>query len=107
MTDILHISYCCDRWEEFSPMFIDKGIETYTTDYYPIIILDKMSANDTYNVITNNKSITSYDIYTSGKIEYLNDLLKINEISFNAANYPNELREKYHINNWIQTVFKV
>jgi hypothetical protein len=59
------------------------------------------------NVITNNKSITSYDIHTSGKIAYLNDLLKINEVTFNEANYSNELREKYHINNWIQTVFKV
>jgi hypothetical protein len=59
------------------------------------------------NVVTNNKSIATYDIYNSGKIVYLNDLLKINEVSFTEANYSNELREKYHINNWIQTVFKV
>lgn len=59
------------------------------------------------NVITNNKSISTYDISDSGKIVYLDDLLKINEVSFNEGNYSNELREKYHINNWIQTVFKV
>ncbi|WP_329806603.1 hypothetical protein [Flavobacterium facile] len=59
------------------------------------------------NVITNNKSISTYDISDSGKIVYLDDLLKINNVSFNEGNYPNELREKYHINNWIQTVFKV
>jgi hypothetical protein len=59
------------------------------------------------NVITNNKSIATYDIYDSGKIIFLDDLHKINEVSFSEANYSTELREKYHINHWIQNVFKV
>lgn len=59
------------------------------------------------NVITNNKSILSYDMFSSGKIACLDDLSKINEVFFNDVNYSNEVREKYHINNWIQTVFKV
>ena len=46
-------------------------------------------------------------MFSSGKIACLDDLSKINEVFFNDVNYSNEVREKYHINNWIQTVFKV
>ena len=59
------------------------------------------------NIITNNKSIVDYDIYSSGKIVYLDDFLKIDKIPFSQSNYSEELREKYHINNWVRTVFKL
>lgn len=59
------------------------------------------------NVITNNKAIVNYDVFKSGKIFYLNDLLEFNEVAFSTTKYSTELLEKYHINKWVNTVFKV
>lgn len=59
------------------------------------------------NVITNNKSITSYDIYDSGKIVCFDDLHEINESTFCDLNYSIEIRDKYYIQNWIKIVFEL
>ena len=59
------------------------------------------------NVLTNNKSIISYDIYDSGKIIYLDDLHKINKATFSNLMYSNELIDKYHIQNWIKKIFSL
>lgn len=59
------------------------------------------------NVITNNKSITTYDIYTFGKVIFKNDFLESDKLIFNDTNYPEELIHKYHIRNWIVTVFNL
>lgn len=59
------------------------------------------------NVVTNNKAITNYDLYESGKMVYLNDLSDLDDLTFPNKKYPNAVREKYHINQWISTVFKV
>ena len=59
------------------------------------------------NVITNNKSITSYDIYESGKIVCLDNLAGINKITFSNENYSNELIKKYSIDNFIKNIFQL
>lgn len=59
------------------------------------------------NAITNNKSITSYDIYNSGKIVCLDDLAGINKITFSNENYSNELIKKYSIDNFIKNIFQL
>lgn len=59
------------------------------------------------NVITNNKSITSYDIYDSGKIVCFDDLHEINESTFCDLKYSIEITEKYNIENWINIVFEL
>jgi hypothetical protein len=59
------------------------------------------------NVITNNNSIISYDIYDSGKIIHLDDLHKINEVSFINSKYSIELIDKYQIQNWIKKIFSL
>ena len=57
------------------------------------------------NIITNNNSITTYDIYNSGKIVYLDDLYKMNKISFSNSKYSVELIDKYQIQNWVKKIF--
>jgi hypothetical protein len=59
------------------------------------------------NLITNNNYIATYDIYNSGKIVYLDDLNKINEVAFIDSKYSIELIDKYHIQNWIKNVFSL
>ena len=59
------------------------------------------------NVITNNKSITSYDIYDSGKIVCLDNLADINKVTFSNENYSNELIKKYSIDNFIKNIFQL
>jgi hypothetical protein len=59
------------------------------------------------NIITNNNYIATYDIYNSGKIVYLDDLNKINEVAFIDSKYSIELIDKYHIQNWIKNVFSL
>jgi hypothetical protein len=59
------------------------------------------------NIISNNKTIISYDICDSGKIIYLDDLHKINEATFSNSNYSNELIDKYHILNWVKKIFSL
>ena len=59
------------------------------------------------NVITNNKSITSYDIYDSGKIVCFDDLHEINESTYSDLKYSIEIMEKYNIENWIKIVFEL
>ena len=59
------------------------------------------------NVITNNQSVTSYDIYDSGKVAYESNLENLSKVSFSAKTYPTEIREKYHLNNWIRIVFGI
>ena len=59
------------------------------------------------NVITNNKSITSYDIYNSGKIVCFDDLHEINGPTFSDLKYSIEITDKYHIQNWIKIVFEL
>ncbi len=59
------------------------------------------------NVLTNNKTITSYDIFESGKIIYADNFLEVHNFNFDDKNYSNQLINKYHINQWVQTVFKL
>jgi hypothetical protein len=59
------------------------------------------------NVITNNKTIISYDIYDSGKISYLDDLYKLNKVSFNKENYPYNITKKYSLDNFIKNIFQL
>ncbi|WP_353168983.1 hypothetical protein [Flavobacterium sp.] len=59
------------------------------------------------NVITNNKSIIFYDIYDSGKIIYLDDLHKLNEVTFNKENFSNAIIKKYSLNNFIKNIFQL
>jgi hypothetical protein len=59
------------------------------------------------NVITNNKSITSYDIYDSGKIVCLDNLADINKVTFSNENYSNELIKIYSIDNFIKNIFQL
>ncbi len=59
------------------------------------------------NIISNNKTIISYDICDSGKIIYFDDLHKINEATFSNSNYSNELINKYHILNWVKKIFSL
>lgn len=59
------------------------------------------------NVITNNKSITSYDIYDFGKIVCFDDLHEINESTYSDLKYSIEIMEKYNIENWIKIVFEL
>jgi hypothetical protein len=59
------------------------------------------------NIISNNKTIISYDICDSGKIIYLDDLHKINEATFSNSNYSNELIDKYHILSWVKKIFSL
>lgn len=59
------------------------------------------------NIITNNNSIATYDIYNSGKIVYLDDLHKMNEFAFIDSKYSIELIAKYQIQNWIKNVFEL
>ena len=59
------------------------------------------------NVITNNKSIISYDIYDSGKIIYLDDLHKLNEVTFNKENFSNDIIKKYSLDNFIKNIFQL
>lgn len=59
------------------------------------------------NVITNNKFIETYDIYSFNKIILMNDFLKKNKIIINDLYYSNEIIYKYHISNWIKTVFQI
>jgi len=59
------------------------------------------------NVITNNKSITSYNIYDSGKIVCLDNLADINKVTFSNENYSNELIKIYSIDNFIKNIFQL
>lgn len=59
------------------------------------------------NVITNNQSVTLYDIYDSGKVVYEPNLENLSQVRFSAEAYPKEISEKYHLNNWIRKVFKI
>lgn len=59
------------------------------------------------NIITNNNSIATYDIYNSGKIVYLDDWHKMNKIAFSYSKYSIELIDKYQIQNWIKNVFEL
>jgi hypothetical protein len=59
------------------------------------------------NVITNNKSIISYDIYDSGKIIHLDDLNKLNKVTFNEENYPYSITKKYSLDNFIKNIFQL
>ena len=59
------------------------------------------------NLITNNKSITTYDIYNSGKIVYFDNLFKPNKFSFNKENYSNDIINKYSIANFIKNIFQL
>ncbi|MBC5833532.1 hypothetical protein G6N05_01415 [Flavobacterium sp. F372] len=57
------------------------------------------------NVITNNKSIETYDIFEAHKIKVISDTSK--NIVFSDAVYPENIIKKYHIRNWIVTVFNL
>ena len=59
------------------------------------------------NAVTNNKSIISYDIYDSGKIVYLDDLHKLNEVTFNKENFSNDIIKKYSLDNFIKNIFQL
>jgi hypothetical protein len=59
------------------------------------------------NVITNNKTIISYDIYDSGKIIYLDDLNKLNKVTFNEENYQCSITKKYSLDNFIKNIFQL
>ncbi len=59
------------------------------------------------NVITNNKSIETYDIYSFEKIIFKNNFLEIDKIMYKNLQYPCEIISKYHVSNWISIVFKV
>lgn len=55
------------------------------------------------NVITNNLSVTKYDIYSSGKIKLFND----ENYYLNKDDYPKEIIYKYSIQNWIINIFNL
>lgn len=57
------------------------------------------------NVITNNKSIATYDIFEADKIKIIENSSEI--IAFTEAVYPVEITQKYSIQNWIKTVFSL
>jgi len=59
------------------------------------------------NLITNNKSITTYDIYNSGKIIYFDNFFKPNKLSFNKENYSYDIVNKYSIENFIKNIFQL
>ena len=59
------------------------------------------------NVITNNKSIFSYDIYVSGKIVCFDDLTIIHKETFSQENYSKILIKKYGIDNFIKNIFQL
>lgn len=57
------------------------------------------------NVITNNKSIATYDIFESNKIKIIDN--SIESITFPETVYPDNIVKKYSIQNWIKTVFSL
>lgn len=57
------------------------------------------------DVLTNNKNILNYDIFNSNKIEILTNLNP--KLQFKSDKYPTEIHHKYHIDNWVKTIFKV
>ncbi|CAM4283975.1 hypothetical protein [Flavobacterium terrigena] len=57
------------------------------------------------NVITNNKSIETYDIFEANKIKVISNTNE--NIVFSDAVYPENIINKYHIRNWIVTVFNL
>lgn len=57
------------------------------------------------NVITNNKSIATYDIFEIHKIRIIDN--SIENIAFPEAIYPENIIQKYSIQNWIKTVFSL
>jgi hypothetical protein len=57
------------------------------------------------NVITNNKSIETYDIFEANKIKIISESTE--NITFSNAVYPENIINKYSIQNWIKTVFKI
>lgn len=59
------------------------------------------------NVITNNKFIETYDIYSFNKIILMNEFFKKNENISNDSYYSNEIIYKYHISNWIKAIFQI
>lgn len=57
------------------------------------------------NVITNNKSIETYDIFEANKIKLVSN--NFEKITFTNSVYPENIIRKYHIQNWIKTVFSL
>lgn len=57
------------------------------------------------NVITNNKSIETYDIFEANKIKIISESTE--NITFLNTVYPENIIRKYHIQNWIKTVFSL
>ncbi|QOW12014.1 hypothetical protein Q73A0000_15035 [Kaistella flava (ex Peng et al. 2021)] len=61
-------------------------------------------------VITNNPTITDYDFYRPENILVLKDDLSNLDKSFFEGTYkelPTEVHEKYRMENWVETVFKL
>lgn len=57
------------------------------------------------NLITNNISISSFDFYEANKIKIIDNQLNFN--TFEKSDYKLEIINKYHINNWVNTIFKL
>jgi hypothetical protein len=57
------------------------------------------------NVITDNNAIETYDIFETDKIKLLTN--NFEKINFENSIYPENMINKYNIQNWIKTVFKI
>jgi len=61
-------------------------------------------------LITNNKNIKNYDFYNPNNILILNEDFQFIEKSFFETNYepiPGAIFEKYTLNHWVETIFKI
>jgi hypothetical protein len=57
------------------------------------------------NIVTNNKTIKTYDFFEFEKIEIFSNSFE--NLTFSNSNYPEKIISKYHIQNWIKNVFSL